>query len=176
MTKMFHYHHHLNPRAVPNFFMPNNSYPFILHTSYTLRCRHISSLLMVTVIRACLHEGGVPQVGEVTCGGLLHLSCKCDHTKGLFTWSGGPRSIVGLVSFVFTLWGHKTKETYPTRPGSPTPCKQALKWEIIWTGQLPHLSGSPHLSGVPHLHVNRPLEWFYLTREIGSRILRTIMH
>ena len=21
----------------------------------------------------------------------------------------------------------KTKETYPTRPGSPTPCKQALK-------------------------------------------------
>ena len=23
--------------------------------------------------------------------------------------------------------GHKTKETYPTRPGSPTPCKQALK-------------------------------------------------
>ena len=22
--------------------------------------------------------------------------------------------------------GHKTKETYPTRPGSPTPCKQAL--------------------------------------------------
>ena len=31
-------------------------------------------------------------------------------TKGLFTRSGG----------------HKTKETYPTRPGSPTPCKQAL--------------------------------------------------
>ena len=71
---------------------------------------------------------GVPQVGEVTCGGLPHLSCKCDHIKGLFfAWSGGPRSIVGLVSFVFTLWGHKTKETYPTRPGSPTPCKQALK-------------------------------------------------
>ena len=23
--------------------------------------------------------------------------------------------------------GHKTKETYPTRPGSPTPCKQALR-------------------------------------------------
>ena len=31
--------------------------------------------------------------------------------KGLFTWSGG----------------HKTKETYPTRPRSPTPCKQGLK-------------------------------------------------
>ena len=22
--------------------------------------------------------------------------------------------------------GHKTKENYPTRPGSPTPCKQGL--------------------------------------------------
>ena len=33
--------------------------------------------------------------------------------------------------------GHKTKETYPTRPGCPTPCKQGLrvfgtrKWPII---------------------------------------------
>ena len=25
--------------------------------------------------------------------------------------------------------GHKTKETYPTRPGSPTPCKQGLNAE-----------------------------------------------
>ena len=24
--------------------------------------------------------------------------------------------------------GHKTKETYPTRPGSPTPCKQGLSY------------------------------------------------
>ena len=24
--------------------------------------------------------------------------------------------------------GHKTKKTYPTRPGSPTPCKQGLKY------------------------------------------------
>ena len=23
--------------------------------------------------------------------------------------------------------GHKTKESYPTRPGSPTPCKQGLR-------------------------------------------------
>ena len=38
---------------------------------------------------------------------------------------GDPR-LVGLVSFVFTLWGHKTKETYPTRLGSLTPCKQDL--------------------------------------------------
>ena len=32
-------------------------------------------------LRACLHEGGGPQVGEVTCGGLPHLSCKRDHIK-----------------------------------------------------------------------------------------------
>ena len=32
-----------------------------------------------------------------------------------------------------------------------------LKWEIIWTGGLPHLSGLPHLPGVPHLYVNRAL-------------------
>ena len=34
-----------------------------------------------------------------------------------------------------------------------------LKWEIIWTGRLPHLSGLPHLPGDPHLHVNKPLAW-----------------
>ena len=26
--------------------------------------------------------------------------------------------------------GHKTKETYPTRPGSPTPCKQGLTMHL----------------------------------------------
>ena len=40
-----------------------------------------------------------------------------------------------------------------------------LKWAIIWTGRLPHLSGLPHLRGVPHFHVNRPLVknfgWFF---------------
>ena len=38
----------------------------------------------------------------------------------------GDPGLVGLVSFVFTLWGTQTKETYPTRPGSPTPYKQGL--------------------------------------------------
>ena len=31
--------------------------------------------------RACLHEGGGPQVGEVTCGKLPHLTGKRDHIK-----------------------------------------------------------------------------------------------
>ena len=47
-------------------------------------------------------------------------------TKGLFTWSGGSRSS-GVGFFLFSRsGGHKTKETYPTRLGSPTPCKQGL--------------------------------------------------
>ena len=33
------------------------------------------------VLGACLREGGGPQVGEVTCGGLPHLTCKRDHIK-----------------------------------------------------------------------------------------------
>ena len=32
-------------------------------------------------LRAFLHEGGGPQVGEVTCGRLPHLTCKHDHIK-----------------------------------------------------------------------------------------------
>ena len=32
-------------------------------------------------LRACLHEGGGLQVGEVTRGGLPHLTCQRDHIK-----------------------------------------------------------------------------------------------
>ena len=32
-------------------------------------------------VRACLQGGRGPQIGEVTCGGSPHLSCKCDQTK-----------------------------------------------------------------------------------------------
>ena len=34
-----------------------------------------------TKVRACLHEGGGPQVGEVTWGGLPHLACKGNYIK-----------------------------------------------------------------------------------------------
>ena len=40
-----------------------------------------------------------------------------------------------------------------------------LKWEIIWTGGLPHLSRLPHLPGVPYLHVNRPISGFPIITE-----------
>ena len=33
---------------------------------------------MNNTLRACLHGGGGPQIGEVTCGGSRHLSCKRD--------------------------------------------------------------------------------------------------
>ena len=39
----------------------------------------------------------------------------------------GNPGLVGLVSFVFTLWGTQNKRNLPTRAGSPTPCKQGLK-------------------------------------------------
>ena len=39
----------------------------------------------VIKLRACLHEGGGPQIGEVTWGGSPHLSSKRDQIKGLFT-------------------------------------------------------------------------------------------
>ena len=32
-------------------------------------------------IKGCLHRGGGPQIGEITCGGSPHLSCKRDHIK-----------------------------------------------------------------------------------------------
>ena len=38
----------------------------------------------------------------------------------------GDPGLVGLVLLFSRSGGHKTKETHPTRPGSPTPCKQGL--------------------------------------------------
>ena len=35
----------------------------------------------LNILRACLHGGGEPQVGEVTWGGSLYLSCKRDQIK-----------------------------------------------------------------------------------------------
>ena len=57
--------------------------------------------------------------------------------------------------------GYSVWETgLPTLAGHPTYHINVikLKWEITWSGGLPHLSGLPHLPGIPHLHVNRPLE------------------
>ena len=61
--------------------------------------------------RACLHEGGGSQVGEVTCGGLPHLTCKRDHIKMrdyMDRRATPPKRVTSPI------WG------------PPPPCKQAL--------------------------------------------------
>ena len=75
-------------------------------------CVPVGHLAMEYVdIRAYLHEGGGPQVGEVTCVKLPHLTCKRDHIK---------------------IRDLDRRVTPPKRVTSPTwdpppPCKQALR-------------------------------------------------
>ena len=63
-------------------------------------------------LRACLHGGGGPQIGEVTCGGSPHLSCKHDQNK-----------MRDCMNRRITLPKRVTSPTW----GPPPPCKQALK-------------------------------------------------
>ena len=56
-------------------------------------------------LRACLHEGGGPQVGEVTWGGLPRLTCKRYHIK--------MRDYTDM-RVTSPIWG------------TPPPCKQVL--------------------------------------------------
>ena len=62
-------------------------------------------------LRACLHEGGGPQVGEVTCGKLPHLTCKLDKIK--------------MRDYMDCQVTPPKRVTSPTW-GPPPPCKQAL--------------------------------------------------
>ena len=48
-----------------------------MYSTYVILLKEINSFFL----RACLHEGGGLQVGEVTCGGSRHLSCKRDQIK-----------------------------------------------------------------------------------------------
>ena len=59
--------------------------------------------------RVCLHEGGGPQVGEVTCGGLPHLSCKCDQIN---MRDYTERRVTTPKRVTSPIWG------------TPPPCKQ----------------------------------------------------
>ena len=60
---------------------------------------------------ACLHEGGGPQVGEVTCGGLPLLTCKRDQIK---MRDYIDRRVTPLKRVTSPSWG------------PPPSCKQAL--------------------------------------------------
>ena len=68
--------------------------------------------LLTMPVWACLHEGGGPQVGEVTCGGLPHLSCKRDHIK---MRDFMDRRVTPSKRVTSPIWG------------TPPPCKQVLK-------------------------------------------------
>ena len=62
-------------------------------------------------LRACLHGGGGPQIGEVKCGGSPHQSCKRDQLK---TSDYIDRRVTPPKRFTSPSWG------------PPSPCKQAL--------------------------------------------------
>ena len=66
-------------------------------------------------LRACLHGGGGPQIGEVTRGGSPHLSCKSDHIK-----------MRDFMDRRFT----------PPTWSPPPPCKQPLHLQPIIEGFL----------------------------------------
>ena len=62
--------------------------------SFTISLFSIPPNAALETFRGCLHRGGGPQIGEVTCGGSPHLSCKGDQIKmrdGLPHLSGLPQ-------------------------------------------------------------------------------------
>ena len=62
------------------------------------------------LFRACLHGGGGPQVGEVTCGGSPYLSCKRDQIK---------------------MRDYMDRRVTSPSWGPPPPCKEALRESLI---------------------------------------------
>ena len=76
---------------------------------------HINSFAFSLALRACLHGGGGPQVGEVTRGGLPHLSCKRDQIK--------------MRDYMGRQVTPPKRVTSPTR-GPPPPREQALKQRL----------------------------------------------
>ena len=62
-------------------------------------------------LRACLHVGGGRQIGEVTCGGPPHLSCRRDQ--------------IIMRGYMDGRVTQPKRVTLPTW-GPPPPCKQAL--------------------------------------------------
>ena len=66
-------------------------------------------------------------------------------------WVSSPWN-VDMAKFDLSWEGYPVWHTgLPTLKGDPTYHVNVikLKWEIIWTGGLPHLSGLPFLPGVP---------------------------
>ena len=85
---------------------------------YNFRNRRMFSIPRVKTnrFRACLHGGGVPQVGEVRCGRSPHLSCKHDQMK--------------MRDYMDRRVTPPKRVTSPSW-GPPPPCKQALRNSFI---------------------------------------------
>ena len=66
-------------------------------------------------LRACLHGGGGPQIGEVTCGGSPHLSCKRDQINMRY---------------------YMDKRVTSVTEGPLPPCKQARKTRSVNEGLI----------------------------------------
>ena len=71
-----------------------------------------SSIIFPRLPRTCLHGGGGPQIGEVTCGGSPHLSCKYDQ--------------INMRDYMDRRVTPPERATIPAW-GPPPPCKQAPK-------------------------------------------------
>ena len=66
----------------PNVVMASNLNILFLPCENSLANHVLKIKIQKNVLfRACLHGGGGPQIGEVACGGLPHLSCKRDQIK-----------------------------------------------------------------------------------------------
>ena len=103
--------------------------------------RVVLVLLRYPPVKASLHGGGGPQVGEVTCGGSPHLTCKCHQIK--------------MRDYMDRRVTPPKRVTSPTW-GPPPPCKQALSAMIflwiftatlltstLWVGYLNEISVRP---------------------------------
>ena len=120
-------------------FWPNQWQPFpsIFQINITIIC---SSMLLIHFVRYFgKRERFLPPGAYAFVTSSIHVHLD-SVSKGLFTWRWWTPE----------RWGNMWRVTPPYKVIK-------LKWEIIWTGGLPHLSGLPRLPGVPHLHVNRPL-------------------
>ena len=66
---------------------------------------------------------------------------------------GGDPGLVGKVSLFCVPQSVKTKETNPIRPGSPTPCKQALS-ELPYYRKLTLYEINTNIFALIYLNVN----------------------
>ena len=82
-------------------------------------------------IRACLHGGGGPQIGEETCSGSPHLSCKRDqiikasyHTYLRSPYLHENRSLERSLSSAEVQWGVRAIFVWPWNENVRTKQKQ----------------------------------------------------